>query len=158
MRFQLDHDPCEPIFVIDPGKATGWASDDGRGDVTAAIADRDAVLDELWRFADAWRSREQRPTLVFETFTVTERTLRVGRDYSALEIIGAAKFIAQRFGFGKVVGQTPVDAKRLVTDWRLQDLQLWYPGREDHARDALRHLVLRLASQRVLTLRPRGET
>lgn len=79
--------------------------------------------------------------LVVEKFTVTRRTAELSPQPRAIEVTGVMKFIARRTGATFDNRQTPAAAKKFVPDSQLRKVGLWRPG-EDHARDALRHLLL----------------
>ncbi len=84
--------------------------------------------------------------VVCESYTVTPATIKLTREYAALEIIGTLRYLAEAHG-RKFKLQTPAAAKRFMVESRLRNLGWWRPG-EDHARDALRHLGLYLAEER----------
>lgn len=131
--------PATPVIVCDPGKRSGLVvAGPGGSPLHAWDADR---LDCL-QLAETAADRYPRAVLVVERFTISERTIRSGRDDSALRIIGALEWIVHQRASGIVVVQAPYDAMHTVPDSRLRTLGLWVPGREDHARDALRHYVL----------------
>ena len=82
--------------------------------------------------------------IVIEKFTISAATARKTRAGSntAIEIIGSARWIAHARGV-PFVEQTPADAMSFMTDEKLRRLGLYTPG-PDHARDAMRHLLLYL--------------
>jgi hypothetical protein len=57
-----------------------------------------------------------------------------------MEVIGVLKFLARRSS-AQLQMQTPAAAKRFCSDAQLRKIGLWQPGK-DHARDAIRHLIL----------------
>ena len=91
--------------------------------------------------------------VVYETFTINDKTAKKSPQPASLELIGAARYLSWEFGIPFEL-QRPFDAKSLVTNDRLKQLRLWRPGQEDHERDALRHLVRAMALHRIMYLLP----
>ena len=135
------------ILSIDPGGTTGWAfvDEDHLDLVTAGQAKQF----EFCQMAEAHAigvHKTPADVIVIESYTVTPATIKLTREYAALEIIGTCRYLAEAHG-RKFKLQTPAAAKRFMTPERLRNLGWWRPG-EDHARDALRHLGLYLAEER----------
>ncbi len=138
------------IFAADPGLATGWASWDGTTikSGTADPMEFCGILDEWCQ----WQSARG-ALVVLESYTITAQTIQKSQQTWSLELIGAAKWLAHKWCVD-VAMQKPSEAKSLVPDSRLRQLDLWAPGGPDHERDALRHLVFALAKRRLIQLRP----
>jgi hypothetical protein len=131
------------ILAADPGNMTGWSSisldDHWNADrVNAGQLDADVFCD--WLF-DVLSDVD---LLIYETFTITSQTTRKSPQPVPIEVIGVMKFLARRRKV-QIEGQSPGSAKQFVTDAQLRKLGLWKPG-QDHARDAIRHLVLGIVS------------
>jgi len=62
-----------------------------------------------------------------------------------MEIIGALRYLAGKYRCLLAPLQAPGDAKRFVTNDRLRQVKLY--DKNEHARDALRHLLLFLVNQ-----------
>ncbi len=80
--------------------------------------------------------------LVFmERFFITATTAQLSPEgsHTTLDVIGSVRHLCRRTQAGFKF-QTANDAKKFVTNPQLKELELWRPN-EDHARDALRHLV-----------------
>lgn len=137
------------LFAADPGLRSGWASWDGEK-IRAGTDDPMDLCDRLksW-LTHEWGGSE----VVYEAYQITTATAQKSQQHWSLELIGAARWLAYRHGATFDL-QKPVDAKRFCPDARLRDLGLWGLADSDHARDALRHLVLRLAKHRLIDLRP----
>lgn len=139
------------ILAMDPGLRTGfafWTPDS----FVASITDPE----DAWDVLDRWTNRHGNTgeaLLIVESFTITPETARKSRQYWSLELIGVARFLAatRRITLGL---QTPAEAKNFAPDARLKQLGLWTPGKEDHARDATRHLVRALARRRLIHVPP----
>jgi hypothetical protein len=128
----------------------------------ADIGDSSAPLDMLtvqgWQMnaeecVDWCRDYIRPGWLVFmERFFITARTAELSSEgsHNALDVIGTVKNICRWNGAGFEF-QTANDAKNFVSNQQLKTLGLWRPN-EDHARDALRHLV------RGIVWRTAGET
>lgn len=127
-------------IAVDPGNMTGWSVWSGSGwdprDVRSGQMPADQFVDWVADEAIEWST----PTLFVESFTVTAQTARMSPQPVPIEVIGVLKFLARRSG-ARLVMQSPAAAKRFVTDSQLRKIGLWQPGK-DHARDAIRHLVL----------------
>lgn len=80
--------------------------------------------------------------VAFEKFTITQRTLKLTRQYEALELIGIGRAFCQLAGIEFVRPQTSSDAKTVWNDDRLHYVHLYDAVRGGHARDALRHALL----------------
>jgi hypothetical protein len=139
------------VFAVDPGKMTGWAwaclepalLTPGADWRRSMITGQDTADEFLDMVADNGFC-DPRTLFVVESFTVTAHTARKSPQPEPMEVIGAVKFLARRGG-SRLEMQTPSSAKRFATDTKLRQLGLWVPG-QDHARDAIRHLILGIVS------------
>lgn len=145
-------EPVRFVLAVDPGLRTGWALWKD-GEITGGITDPLETGDFLkYEIQAAPLGRSE---VVCESYTVTAQTAKLSQQYWSLELIGVARWLCHYFGAEFVEPlQKPSEAKRFVPDQRLRDLGLWVPGREDHERDARRHLVLRLAKHGLIDVRP----
>ena len=145
------------ILAVDPGGNTGWAAwEDGEvrwgqipgGLLGAAghLTDREGGVCTIPHPALTVVT----DVVVIERYTIGERTVKFSRQSDALEITGHLRAMADAAP-QKVVLQQPRDAMRMFTDERLKAFGWWARG-EEHARDALRHLGLYLAKQRLVRL------
>lgn len=130
------------VLAVDPGNMTGWATFMLGGHWTPEFVNSgqtpaDEFLD--WVCGTPLLLDGNGLWLV-ESFTITAQTARLSQQPVPMEVIGVLKFLARRSGV-RLELQTPASAKRFVSDAQLRKIGLWQPGR-DHARDALRHLVL----------------
>ena len=89
--------------------------------------------------------------IVAERFTINQQTIRHSQQTTALEVIGYLRAIALGWGEVDFVLQTPADAKRFAQIGSNQNARLDKLGwtqrplaANDHANDALRHLMLYL--------------
>jgi hypothetical protein len=134
------------VIAVDPGKMTGWAytwlmETWDANNVTAGQTPAAEFCDWI---ADTPAFMMAGNLFIVESFTITASTARKSPQPDALETIGVLKFLARRSG-ARLEEQMPSAAKRFVSDTQLRNLNLWYPGK-DHARDAIRHLVLGIVS------------
>lgn len=129
------------VLAADPGNMTGWAM--------LALGEHwdpknvycgEMQSDEFCDWIEQWTVSGTLDLLIYETFTITAQTIRKSPQPTPIEVIGVMKFLARR-GHVQIEDQSPSSAKQFVTDAQLRKLQLWQPGK-DHARDAIRHLVL----------------
>lgn len=142
----------EGVLAVDPGLRSGWAMWAGGGLFTCGIEDPDQTMDLMAEWTAAWG---RRGLLVMEKFTITAQTGRFSPQPEPMELIGVGKYLARVNGCVFTL-QTPADAKRFVPDVRLKAVDMYREGREDHARDAARHLVLRLAKEQLITFPTTG--
>lgn len=138
------------ILAVDPGLRSGWAWWAGLEHFDVGIEDPMPLLDLCVESVD------RVDLVVCEAFKITQRTAQLSAQHWSLEIIGALRWMCHSAGVEFVL-QTPAEAKSFVPDQRLRDLGMWTPGKEDHARDATRHLVLALAKRGELAVSPLGE-
>lgn len=133
------------IVAVDPGEMCGWAMIDLSIDAfrPETIVAGQASSDD-W---EDWCAVQVNAScvIVVEKFTITARTAQLSPQPRAIEVTGVMKFIARRTGATFDNHQTPSAAKKFIPDSQLKKLGLWKPG-QDHARDALRHLLLAITS------------
>lgn len=73
----------------------------------------------------------------------------MSRQYDALELIGWLRAMSYLCDIPFVL-QTPADAKRFSTDKKLEAAGWLQPKGQDHANDALRHLLLYMVGSRLM--------
>lgn len=146
------------VLAVDPGGTSGLVYWEGRGaapgspetvtpyqvsDSMHGIATARAVELEIAKGLDV---------LVCESFTINAGTARKTQDGSlqTIETIGMLRWLTDRAGVPFVL-QRPGDAINFTSDAKLMQLGWWWKGQE-HARSATRHLVLYLASKRLIDL------
>lgn len=135
------------ILAIDPGHTTGIAYKDFSEDAdfftppfTMMPVGFDTCAYEiacLFENVSAW------PDLVIcEKFQITGLTARktTGGSNEAIELIGVARYLTKKWNI-PFEEQRPADAMSFVTDDKLKRIG-WYKPGLDHARDAMRHLLL----------------
>lgn len=133
------------MLAVDPGGTTGFACwTEGEAPWVS-----EAKPMEFLDFAEEWVSLRD-VLIVCERFTIGPQSLRMSRQYDALEQIGALRWIAHRHGADFAL-QAPADVKRFVSNDLLKSLG-WYTVGADHGRDATRHLVWRLVKEGRLSL------
>lgn len=130
----------EIVVAVDPGGTTGvacWMGDD------RFLADEHKPLAACARVDRFLQGYGEQTLVVCEAYVVTQQTIRNTRQNDALEVIGAMRYLAWKYGatFGGL--QQPSAAKRIVTNDRLRALNMWTVGK-GHANDAARHVVLAL--------------
>lgn len=140
------------VLAVDPGGLTGWAWHATEFDSIPASG-QDEPMAFLRRVENALIPNGRDTLVVCEKFSISEGTVRKSREGALLTIrtIGALEWLCHKHGAEFDLTQTPADAKALVTNDRLRALGWWKVG-EDHSRDALRHLALRLVKECRITL------
>jgi hypothetical protein len=135
------------VLGVDPGKAVGcgvWQHGHFIGEGFELQARE--FEDWLWEYLDLHVKQDisDRIVIGLESFDISARTLNKTADaHWPLDVIGSVKFIARRHG-AEVVMRKAVDAKKFATDYKLREMGLWN-RKSDHARDGVRHAILRLA-------------
>lgn len=124
---------------LDPGLATGVAISD-RGHLVL----KEIEYPEIYDFIDGI---EEKDIIIFEKWVARPGGHKMTRQYEAPKIIGALEAQARKTG-AKIVGQLVGDAKTFTTDTQLRQKKLYTPGTK-HANDALKHLILYAARQRL---------
>lgn len=136
------------VLAVDPGKATGFAVwRDGEREVGEA-----EMMDFLSR-AEEWLvayASSDETVIVCERYVISPATLKMSRQTWSLEIVGALKYLAHKFG-ARFVLQDAIGTKRVITNDVLRSLG-WYERGMDHGRDALRHLAVFLLSAHTIAL------
>jgi hypothetical protein len=143
------------ICAFDPGGTTGWArwcnDDEGEPIVIAGQSSFDALIREVEEL-----EFEEGDVIVAERFTINAQTVRHSQQTTALEVIGYLRAVALTNGLDFVL-QTPADAKRFAqvgSDKNARLVSLGWLQRpladNDHANDALRHLVLYLVKNKII--------
>jgi hypothetical protein len=120
------------VLAVDPGLMSGWAYHHEDGHRAGQLE-----FDEMMGVAEFLEP----DVFVCERYTVTAETLRKSRQTTALEIIGCLRWLAHKRGVPFVL-QSPADAKRFATNKKLEAAGWLLPSSQDHANDALRHLLL----------------
>ncbi len=121
-------------LALDPGKTTGvgWRTEDGE------LRGLQWPGESIWVVLYGWHSTEGITELLVESF--------VSRPGPAISLTGV-ETIGRIYAWCELEGitpimQTPSAAKRMVTKDRLRQAGGWIRGQE-HARDALRHILYR---------------
>lgn len=141
------------VLAVDPGLRSGWSHWlNPHGGWGAGICDPMPMID----LAELVLGQRGADLVVCEAFKITQRTAQLSAQHWSIELIGALRWLCHKYGVPFVL-QTPAEAKTFCPDARLRDLGMWTPGREDHHRDATRHLVLALAKRGELAVSPLGE-
>lgn len=133
------------VLAVDPGKMTGWADWKGPDGLAAGQMPHFEFL----RFAEQLIAGQHVSAVVCEDFIITMGTLKKSRETWSLEQIGCIRYWCDKHRVPLVM-QTPAQAKAFSTDDKVQALGWWQPGLE-HANDALRHLVLHLVRNRLIS-------
>lgn len=125
------------IIGVDPGQATGlaWMLDD---DFTSVDT---TPLEACDKISQALRLRGDRSAVVaVERYNITQRTVKLTRQYDALEIIGVCRWLAHRHRAVFLL-QGASDAQRCGNREVLRTLGWWKPG-GDHLNKAAAQVAL----------------
>lgn len=136
------------LLAVDPGGTSGWAEStlqNPAADLTYGQYTPSEMAARLRLFC-AQSSFEER-VLLMERFTITVKTGKNTQQTDALELIGLGRYLAEWHGVEFEL-QSPGDAKGFATNPQLKKWGVWVPV-QDHARDAVRHLVLGCAKRGV---------
>jgi len=138
------------ILSVDPGKMTGlawWVNEEhGSAEVTYEET-APAVARFIREHPEAY--------IICENFFITMETAKKSQSTWSLRLIGAIEYICQEAGLNPPVMQQPSQAKNFGSDARLKVLG-WYKGSTKgfagHADDASRHLMLYMATHKLIDL------
>jgi hypothetical protein len=83
--------------------------------------------------------------LVTERYNITAATIKMSRQYDALETNGALRYFARKHGW-KFTPQNRADRSR-VSDEVLKHIGWFNPTKDGHANDAARHCFVALARE-----------
>jgi len=126
------------VITLDPGMTTGVAAYDSRRHIFEAMQcpPREAME---WLSGEIDANRVD--LVVYETFRISARTVKQTQAGSlvAIETIGVARWLCDGAGV-EFINQDPGEAMGFATNERLKHLGVYATA--DHARDAVRHLVL----------------
>lgn len=139
-------------IASDPGLRSGyaiWTPNTFR----AGITDPEDHWDVLERFHNRYAAHGAAVLSITESFRITPETGKKAQDGMnwPLELIGVHRYLAKAAG-ATFVQQTPRDAMAFATDDKLRQMGWWTPGKEDHARDATRHLIRALHRRKLITI------
>ena len=143
------------ICTFDPGGTTGWArwcdDDEGEPIVVAGQLEFDELI-----YSVEDLDFEPDDVIVAERFTINAQTVRKSQQTTALEVIGYLRAVALTNKLDFVL-QPPADAKRFTQVGNNKHARLDILGwtqrplaDNDHANDALRHLVLYLVKNKIM--------
>lgn len=128
------------ILVIDPGKTSGIAYHDTVEDKTEfAELNFGETAEFIHSAADLHRDNL---IIISESFLITPNTAKNTQAPWSLELIGVARYAAQKYTGRDLQTQMPSAAKRFASDARLRHIGWWTKGKGGHANDAARHLLL----------------
>lgn len=137
------------VFTLDPGLRSGWAMWES-GKFHAGISDPMDMCDQI----EMWTNHHaEKPgtLMVVEAFVVNAMTHK--KDPKSLnwpwELTGVARYMAHRANI-HFITQKPSAAMRFAPDEKLKRHGFYTPGKEDHARDASRHLTLVLSQLQII--------
>lgn len=132
------------IIAVDPGKTAGfcmWRE----GDVSKWTQYELPATSALWHVEQSLvASVREEVIVVAERFTFT--SLNHSREYDALEMIGALRYLAWKANKSFEL-QSRADKSR-VSNQLLRKHGLQYPDGEGHAADAARHALVAIARHR----------
>jgi hypothetical protein len=129
------------IIAVDPGDTCGVATLDEAGLLSYTQRPWRAAVDEL---VVPWLDKHPTTVCSVERFTIGQQTVKMSRQPTALHVIGTIKTECARRKV-RMVQYAPGDAKKLGGRTTQRRLGLYRPS-EDHAGDALAHLLLTLAN------------
>lgn len=138
------------VLALDPGKVTGmaWISSFGLASVSFHALELPA-MDAVRTMEDILVRQEfSKCLLVAEIYTVTSNTVRHSRQYDALEVIGCARYLAQKYAWDFHM-QTPA-SRKIIKDSALKKLDWYKPSKDKHMIDAAKHLGVACLREKIL--------
>lgn len=137
------------LIAVDPGLTTGVAMWDPEVEQRPTAVQYDVSGMHAFIHTTCMQGYDVYD-IVCESFTISERTMKMTRQTWSLELIGALKYVSEIRGHTFTL-QTPAAAKRFADNTRLRQIGWYVPGR-DHANDALRHLFLYAVMKKIISL------
>lgn len=144
------------VISVDPGLVTGVSYFDSDMDFFDS-AEKPAMDAVEWIHAIIRASSERQAAgldfnaqLVCESYTVNANTIKHKRQYDALEVIGACRYLA-RF-YGATFRLQPPPNRNLIKNEMLKTLGWYRPTKDKHQLDAAKHLAI--ACLRLNLLKP----
>ena len=135
---------CAEVIImgVDPGRTTGVAVIAARRIRKASLTlSLHVPIEDAPRFFEEMIYGQHIDLIAIERFTISQRTIKVGRDSSPLDVIGGVKWLASLADPAvPYVMQAASDAKTAYTNETLEELGVLPQGR--HAQDAARHAML----------------
>lgn len=125
------------LIGVDPGKATGlaWLFDNDFMSLDVSYMDACKKISRLLRL------RGDRPAIVaVERYNITQQTVKLTRQYDALELIGVCRWLAYAHG-AQFTLQAAGEAQRCGNRTTLRALGWWTPS-GDHMNKAAAQLAL----------------
>lgn len=121
---------------------TGYAVADTTNDPLTVPIRGQLPAEQFQSMVDADYSDRIDIQLVIEKFVINAGSVRKSRAgmHDAIETIGVLKYLARKAGWPEPLYQLPADVMRLVDNAALRNLG-WFARGQEHANDALRHLV-----------------
>jgi hypothetical protein len=139
------------VVAVDPGKMTGVALfQSDQVNPPMLLESHEFLRDEL----ESWLEDVLVPDADEPIQVVAERYVIGDADSPwSLRELGVLSYLSRRAGWGEPVLQTPADAKSFAPNERLQQLGFWHTGGAGHALDAIRHGVLFMVRQQLISAR-----
>lgn len=128
-------------IAIDPGGTTGVAI----WDTVKQEFNTFPVYSGFLGFVEFTHTLTEQDTIVCESFNLGVRGKKI--DSTALDIIGALKYLVTTARIERLIMQTP-STRKSVSHEDLDALSLW-AKRSNHERDAASHLVIALRNARI---------
>lgn len=130
------------IMTFDPGGITGvaWFLPDG-GKSAFTSAELTGTFEQQATHIDGMLAGWEPEIIVYETYTITQRTAQLSQQHEALMLIGMIRYCATRYPGAKVYPQSPAQAKSFSSDSKLKAVGYWNKTPGGHANDAARHLL-----------------
>lgn len=141
------------VIVLDPGKTTGLVDWDNTSENYPTFDAHELNFDDTCKFLmEVARSGNLYgdTVIVSESFIITQQTAKNSQAPWSLELIGVARMVSKLYLQRDLVLQQPSAAKRFSSDQRLKMMSFWTPAK-GHANDAARHLLLFMATRKLLT-------
>lgn len=133
------------IIAVDPGLVTAVAlihTGDSRSFAAVEMPAMDAVqyvhtsIKTMLHYLD----RQAPGQIICESYTVNANTVKHKRQYDALEVIGACRYLAKAYGFEFRLQAPP--NRKMVKVAVLKKLGWYQPSKDKHMIDAAQHLAI----------------
>lgn len=123
------------FIAVDPGEMCGLAACYDTGQLAFSM---EAPPYETVSWVNAKLMIAPSTTVCVERYVISQATIKMTRQYAALETIGALRFVSRKYGVPLEL-QSRGDRLKTTDEW-LKHLGWWMQTKDGHANDAARHL------------------
>lgn len=138
------------LVAIDPGLRTGYVVINLETKEAAASVEIDGWLNVPETLETGLSFYGPDTIVVMERFIINATTHKKTNQEEPRDIIGAVKWVTQKYTGHLPTMQTAAEAKSFSTNDKLKKIGYWHVGGKGHANDAFRHALVYMIKHRLL--------